>query len=92
MGPSRRSRSSRPREAFQLPAGPSAPAWRPVGWVAGLDAAVQVAEAHGVRMRPVPVSLAYPHCGGLPPASPLRVVEGLGLLAAGPRGASGARH
>ena len=46
MGPSRRSRSSEPREAFQPPAGPSAPAWRPVGWVAGLDAA-----AGGCRVR-----------------------------------------
>ena len=89
MGPSWRSRSSRPREAVQLPDGPSAPAWRPVGWVARLDAAagsrcvpVRVLWARGAWMRPVPVSLAYPHYGGgsagfspLLPRRPLKSVR-----------------
>lgn len=44
-----------------------APAWSPVGWTLLLE----VAEARGVRVQPVPVSLAYPHCRWLPPASPL---------------------
>lgn len=74
MGPSRRSRSSGPREAFQPPAGPSAPAWRPVGWVAGLDATaggcrvhtwVLWAGARGVQMRPVPCVACPPSLLGV---------------------------
>ena len=86
MGPSRRSRSSEPREAFQPPAGPSAPAWRPVGWVAGLDAVAGGCRVRtwvpwaGLEGRGCSLSCAavHPHCWGpaafstLLPARPLK--------------------
>ena len=98
MGPSRRSRSSRPREAFQLPAGPSplpgAPwagrcCWRLprlVGCGCSLSLCLLRTPTAGGFRRLLPSTAA-----AAPEKCPLGVVEGLSLLAAGPRGASGAR-